>query len=148
MLIGINSFTNRGVDRSTRGVGGIFAKPDVTNQVAVRQGREAAVGEARECPLVVPRCNRNCLSMRKLPDGTPIVALHSVIKDRFQQTRLAQGRPLPEVRIVVMPAAAPGGPSPDQRNASKVITTITTPLSILEVVAADAPHPHVVAVAL
>ena len=53
-----------------------------------------------------------------------------------------------EVGIVVLPAAAPAGPATAVVVAAEVVAAIAAPLAILEVVAADAPHTRVVAVAL
>gem|GEM_PF-5966288 len=48
----------------------------------------------------------------------------------------------------MLPAAAPAGPAPAMVIAAEVVAAVAAPLAILEVVAADAPHPGVVAVAL
>lgn len=48
----------------------------------------------------------------------------------------------------MLPAAAPRRPSPDQWNAAEVVAAIAAPLAVLEIVAADAPHPRVLAVPL
>ena len=48
----------------------------------------------------------------------------------------------------MLPAAAPAGPAPAVVVVAEVVAAVAAPLAILEVVAADAPHPGVVAVAL
>ena len=48
----------------------------------------------------------------------------------------------------MLPAAAPAGPAPAVVVAAEVVAAVAAPLAVLEVVAADAPHPRVVAVAL
>ena len=53
-----------------------------------------------------------------------------------------------DINVVVLLAAAPCRPFLDQWNAAEVVAAIAAPLAVLEVVAADAPHPRVVAVAL
>ena len=53
-----------------------------------------------------------------------------------------------EVGVVVLPAAAPAGPAPAVHVVAEVVAAIAAPLAVLEIVAADAPHPRVVAVAL
>lgn len=86
--------------------------------------------------------------MCTLPNSTPVVALERVLKNGVQQAGIAQGGPLAEVGVVVLPAAAPAGPAPAVVVAAEVVAAIAAPLAILEVIAADAPHPRVVAVAL
>ena len=48
----------------------------------------------------------------------------------------------------MLPAAAPAGPAPAVVVKAEVVAAVAAPLAVLEVVAADAPHPRVVAVAL
>ena len=128
-------------------MGGILPKTNITNQVAVGKGGEAAVGEASESPLIVPSVRLACIKQTP-PDCSPIVELKWIRKDRLQQPGVSQGRPEAEFSVVVLPAAAPAGPAPAMVVVAKVVTALATPLAVLEVVATDAPHPCVVAVAL
>ncbi len=130
----------------SRGMGSILTKTHIAHQVTVGQGCEAAVGEAGEGPDVAPAVGFAYIH-KTLPDAIPIVALQWVFKDGGQQAGIAQGGPLAEIAIVVLPAASPAGPTPTVVVAAEVVAAIAAPLAILEVVAADAPHPRVVAVA-
>jgi len=53
-----------------------------------------------------------------------------------------------EIGVVVLPAAAPASPAPTVVVAAEVVAAVAAPPAILEIIAADAPHPRVVAVTL
>ena len=129
-------------------MGRILPKANIAHEVYIGQRREASVGKAGEGPLVVPPRDRNFLLMGTLPDAAPVVALYRVFKGRFHQAGIAQSGPVAEVGVVVLPAAAPASPAPAMVVAAEVVAAIAAPLAVLEVVAADAPHPSVLAIAL
>ena len=129
-------------------MGGILSKTNIAHEVYIGQRCEAAISKASEGPLIVPPCDQHCLRMRSLPDRAPIFSLYRVFKGRFHQAGITQGGPVVEIGVVVLPATTPAGPAPAVVVAAEVVAAVAAPLAILEVVAADAPHPRVVAVTL
>jgi hypothetical protein len=64
----------------------ILPKPHIAHQLAVKQGREDAVRQASEGPLVIP-CVGFALTHQPLPDYPAYLSLKGILIDRLKQDR-------------------------------------------------------------
>ena len=86
--------------------------------------------------------------VESVPDTSPVTTLLRGGKDCLEKARFLHSGPTQKVTIILLPTAAPACPAPTVRVAAEIIASVSAPLSVLEIIAADAPDSFIITVAL